>query len=162
MGAVRISNSDLAKLQKKAKRPDLEGQLWAQLVAAGLAKHFVRQYAFSPDRPTWDYRKVALPGDRKPKWQWVKIEKRRQWKFDFACVELKLAIEVNGASFAAGRHNRGVGAARDNVKLSEAAIDGWTVVIADGNAIRDGVALDLIRLAFSRPKSAPAQLRMAV
>jgi len=52
----------------------------------------------------------------------------RRWRFDFALVDHKIAVEVEGATWAAGRHTRGAGYAKDCEKYNSAACLGWTVL----------------------------------
>lgn len=57
-----------------------------------------------------------------------KFHPKRKWRFDRAAPDLKLAIEIEGATFAQGRHTRGVGYAGDCEKYNAAALAGWVVV----------------------------------
>lgn len=52
----------------------------------------------------------------------------RRWRFDFAWVEDKVAVEIDGGAFVAGRHTRGAGFERDHEKLNEATVRGWKVL----------------------------------
>lgn len=52
----------------------------------------------------------------------------RQWKFDFAWPDYKVALEIEGGAWTRGRHTRGAGYIRDMEKYSEAAILGWCVL----------------------------------
>ena len=52
----------------------------------------------------------------------------RKWRFDFAWPSHKLALEVEGGAFTAGRHTRGVGFTKDLEKYSEAAAMGWRII----------------------------------
>lgn len=82
---------------------------------------------------------------------------RRRWRFDFAYfLPYKLAIEVDGGVWAGGRHVRGTGYTRDCEKLNAAAIAGWRVLRFTGDMVRDGRALDTIRLALHLPEMASA------
>lgn len=58
-----------------------------------------------------------------------KFSKQRKFKFDYALVESKIAIEINGGQWIAGRHNRGgKGYESDLTKLNLAQLLGWTVL----------------------------------
>lgn len=52
----------------------------------------------------------------------------RRWRFDFAWPEQKLAVEIDGAVYAAGRHTRGSGFRRDAEKLNTAVLLGWRLL----------------------------------
>jgi hypothetical protein len=52
----------------------------------------------------------------------------RAWRFDFAWLDWKIAIERDGGAFVGGRHSRGAGMRADNDKLNEAQIRGWLVL----------------------------------
>ncbi len=75
--------------------------------------------------------------------------KPRRWRFDLCYPELKLAIEVEGGTWSGGRHTRGQGFEDDCEKYSIAAIEGWSIIRVTGRMIRDGVAIDLLHLAFT-------------
>ena len=51
----------------------------------------------------------------------------RRWRFDFAHLPSKTAIEIDGSVFMFGRHTRGAGYTNDCEKLNEAAALGWLV-----------------------------------
>lgn len=52
----------------------------------------------------------------------------RRWRFDYACKELKLAVEVNGGNFVGGRHINPVSLSKEYEKIGQAAADGWCVI----------------------------------
>ena len=52
----------------------------------------------------------------------------RKWRADFAHVESRTLIEVEGGIYIQGRHNRPQGFAADAEKYLEAALDGWRVL----------------------------------
>ena len=49
----------------------------------------------------------------------------REWRFDFAIPERRVAIEVEGGVWNGGRHFRPEGWLRDMEKYNEAAASGW-------------------------------------
>jgi very-short-patch-repair endonuclease len=69
----------------------------------------------------------------------------RQWRFDFAWPNRLIAVEVEGGTYAAGRHSRGSGFQADCVKYAEAAIAGWRVLRVTTGMVESGQAIDLIR-----------------
>ena len=54
----------------------------------------------------------------------------RKWRADFAHVESRTLVEVEGGIFikGGGRHNRAAGFIADAEKYLEAFLDGWNVV----------------------------------
>jgi very-short-patch-repair endonuclease len=60
----------------------------------------------------------------------VKFHPSRRWRADFAHLDSRTLIEIEGGIFLAGggRHNRGSGYAKDAEKYLEAALLGWTVL----------------------------------
>ena len=52
----------------------------------------------------------------------------RKWRFDYAFSDLKVAIEIDGAVWTQGRHNRPAGYLADIEKLNTAASMGWLVL----------------------------------
>lgn len=52
----------------------------------------------------------------------------RKWRFDFAWLDQKVALEVEGGIWIGGGHNRGKGFAKDIEKYNEAVRLGWRVL----------------------------------
>ena len=52
----------------------------------------------------------------------------RKWRLDYAWPELKIALEVHGATYKGGRHVTGKGFANDREKMNEAQLLGWIVI----------------------------------
>jgi hypothetical protein len=52
----------------------------------------------------------------------------RKWRFDFAWLEQKVALEVEGGIWIAGGHSRGSGQVKDHEKMNNAALLGWYVL----------------------------------
>jgi very-short-patch-repair endonuclease len=77
----------------------------------------------------------------------------RKWRFDFAYVPQRIAIEVDGGVFVHGRHSRGVGVENDCEKYAEALVLGWRVLRITPRMIRDGRAVQWVeRLLKGIPK----------
>jgi very-short-patch-repair endonuclease len=69
----------------------------------------------------------------------------RKWRFDFAWPDLKLAVEVEGQTWHAGRHTRGSGFEKDCEKYAEAAILGWRVIRVTADMVVDGRGIGFVR-----------------
>lgn len=57
-----------------------------------------------------------------------KFHPTRKWRFDFAFIDQKVAVEIQGGSFSQGGHNRGTGQDKDHKKINEAQKLGWMVL----------------------------------
>jgi len=53
----------------------------------------------------------------------------RKWHLDFAWVDRRIAVEVNGGLYVTGRHNRGAQLEQEFEKLNEACRLGWDVFL---------------------------------
>ena len=87
-----------------------------------------------------DIKRLKLPI---PEREW-RFHPTRKWRFDFSWPGDKVACEVEGATWANGRHNRGSGFEADCIKYGEAAILGWRIIRVTKAMIEDGRAVDLI------------------
>lgn len=52
----------------------------------------------------------------------------RQWRFDYAWPQKKIALEIEGGVFTQGRHSRGAGMVGDMEKYNNAAVLGWRII----------------------------------
>ena len=100
---------------------DLELELLAQIRMVGLPE------------PVREYR--AIPG--------------RRFRFDFAWVEQRLLVEVQGAIFVKGGHSSGVGIMRDHEKNNLAVLNGWRVIYVNSKTIDSGKAIRDIETALT-------------
>ena len=91
----------------------------------------LRAASVPPPIPEW---KFALP---------------RQWRFDYAWPDRKVAVEVDGGTWVHGRHSRATGQEKDMEKNNAAAIAGWLVIHVTGAMIEDGRALAVIEAALA-------------
>lgn len=72
----------------------------------------------------------------------------RKWRFDFAFIEQKIAIEAEGGVWTGGRHTRGGGFERDCEKYAEAVLLGWRVFRFTSSHIQNGYAISVIKRAL--------------
>ena len=105
----------------------LEDQLLFQLRAAGLPPP-VAEYRFAPPR---------------------------RWRFDFAYLLAKIAVEVEGGVHAHSRHTTGVGFTNDCLKYNAATLAGWRVFRFTAAQIEDLSALTTITAALAQPAPSP-------
>jgi len=59
-----------------------------------------------------------------------KFHPKRKWRFDLACPEQRIAIEIEGGVFIKGAHGSITGILRDVEKYNEATSLGWRVIRA--------------------------------
>ena len=52
----------------------------------------------------------------------------KDWRFDVAIIDHKIAIELEGGVFTRGRHSRGMGMVGDINKYNAATVNGWSLV----------------------------------
>ncbi len=68
----------------------------------------------------------------------------RRWRFDYAFIAQRLAVEIDGGGFVNGRHSRGSGIEKDCEKLAEALALGWRVLRVTPKHVKSGQALTWI------------------
>lgn len=72
----------------------------------------------------------------------------RKFKFDRAWVPEKVAVDINGGTFARMGHSTGTGIERDCVKACLAGVNGWLYLPLTKHMIEDGRAVDIIAIAL--------------
>jgi hypothetical protein len=70
---------------------------------------------------------------------------KRKWRFDFAFLERKIAVEIEGGTWINGRHNRGSSIAKDFEKYNAAASLGWLVYRFTTDMVMSGEAIEMMR-----------------
>lgn len=78
----------------------------------------------------------------------------RNWRFDWALVDLKIGIEYQGGMLMVkSGHSSIMGQSRDWEKFNEAQIRGWIVICVNPKTIDNGTAIEqLIRAIKVRTK----------
>lgn len=77
-----------------------------------------------------------------------KFHDTRKWRFDFAWVKQKVALEVDGGVWVQGRHSRGSGLVQEHEKMNHAASAGWKVFRATPQNVADLSLYSLIKEAL--------------
>jgi very-short-patch-repair endonuclease len=80
----------------------------------------------------------------------------RRWRADFAHLESRTLIEIEGGIYVNGRHNRGAGFAADLEKYLEASLAGWRVVRLGPNELTAENLNRLVVLVGGAGSCAPA------
>lgn len=68
----------------------------------------------------------------------------RRWRFDFAFIPQKIAVECEGGTWMNGRHNRGYGIEKDMEKYNRAVMLGWKVLRFSKKMIQDRTAINMV------------------
>lgn len=68
----------------------------------------------------------------------------RKFRFDFCWPNRMLAVEIDGATYSYGRHNRGKGYENDCFKMALALSMGWSVYRFTTGMVADGTAISFI------------------
>lgn len=66
----------------------------------------------------------------------------RDWRFDFACHHICLAVEIEGGAWVGGRHTRGKGFEDDLRKYGKAMRLGWMIYRCSPRMVESGEAYD--------------------
>lgn len=74
----------------------------------------------------------------------------RQWRFDLAAPELRIAIEIEGGVFRGGRHTRGRGYVRDMEKYNAAVTRGWRMLRYTPKQMAAGAFCDDVAAVIAR------------
>lgn len=62
----------------------------------------------------------------------------RLFRFDYAWLDQKIALEVEGGTWTGGRHGRGKGMKSDMEKYNRAVLMGWRVLRCTPDQLRSG------------------------
>ena len=73
-----------------------------------------------------------------------KFHPTRKWRFDYALIYAKIAIEVEGGVWSNGRHTRGKGFLGDMEKYNEATSMGWRIIRVTPDSLISNNTLRLI------------------
>lgn len=122
----------------RRRRHQTAAELWAREEAAAKRREL-------EDRLAFQIKALGLPEPQRE----FRFDKVRLWRFDFAWVDFSLAVEVEGAVWAGGRHTRGAGFEADVDKYNAAACLGWQVLRFTATHVRSGAAIRRIEDALT-------------
>lgn len=72
----------------------------------------------------------------------------REWRFDYAWIEERLALEVDGGLFVHGGHNRGGFILKTHEKQNAAAELGWRILHCVPKTLRTTATIELLQRAM--------------
>lgn len=75
-------------------------------------------------------------------------EKPRKWALDFAFLEHRIALEVEGGYAIGGRHTSAKGFLADAEKYNTLALLGWRLLRVTPRDVKSGAALTLVQRAL--------------
>lgn len=152
MGAFRWTPEAVAEFEKKKQQWEKEGKVTTHKIArAGetLNKNSGLKRKNGWLEPLLDKLRVAkIP---EPTLE-HRFHGERKWRFDLCWPPEKLALEVEGGIWVAGRHSRGKGMEADMEKYAEATILGWSVLRASVGQVKDGTAVEWVKRALDEKK----------
>lgn len=73
----------------------------------------------------------------------------RRWRFDYAILPHKIAVEVEGGAWTYGRHTRPQGFMADMEKYNQAALMGWRVFRVTPQELCSEKTLSIVRKAVA-------------
>jgi very-short-patch-repair endonuclease len=74
----------------------------------------------------------------------------RRWRLDYAFVEQKLGVEIEGGVFTQGRHTRGKGFLGDLEKYNTLTVMGWHLLRFTPAQVKGGLAVRTVTEFFRR------------
>ncbi len=98
------------------------------------------------DLLAWHIKTWGLPEPERE----YRFDPVRLWRLDFAWPAFHLAVEIEGLTYAGGRHQRIAGFQADEDKYNAAQLAGWTMLRFSGRAIRSAFAVRAIQVALQQ------------
>lgn len=78
----------------------------------------------------------------------------RQWRFDYAWTDHRVALEVEGGVWTGGRHVRGKGMIEDMEKYNAATLRNWRLLRVTPSQLCTAETIDMLRAALSQGRAA--------
>jgi very-short-patch-repair endonuclease len=94
-------------------------------------------------------------------WSEYRFMEKRRYRFDFAHIRTKTAIEINGGRWIKSGHNSPSGLLRDYEKLNLAVLEGWQVFLLADAMINQNWIDKIAKYMKSKMRSLPKNDRIA-
>lgn len=115
----------------------LEDRLLSRMIAHGI------------QAPKREYKFIGvLFGSGRAAQKQIKQAGLKNWRFDFAWPDRKIAVEVEGGTWVKGRHVQPKGYADDCDKYNHATMLGWSVYRFTSDMVSSGRAIGTLRVIF--------------
>ena len=75
---------------------------------------------------------------------------KRRWRFDYANIEKKIAIEIEGGAWSGGRHTRGKGFIGDMEKYNMAVAECWAVLRFTPSQMKESKTYEFIKMVIEK------------
>lgn len=72
----------------------------------------------------------------------------RRWRVDYAWVDAKVALEIEGGIWEQGRHNRPVSMIKEMAKYNRLSVLGWRLIRCTPQDVKDGSIFETVRQAL--------------
>ena len=131
-------------VRRPTRKPERElspAELWAREEAAARRRALEEKLA-------QHIRAWGLPTPERE----FRFDPGRLWRIDFAWPAFRLAVEVEGLTYAGGRHQRIAGYERDEEKHNALQLAGWTLLRFSAGPIRSGFAIRAIEVALEQAR----------
>lgn len=125
----------MPRRRKKGQPSDLEAEFSHRIRVADLPMPET-ELRFAAERVG------SAPGMR----QRLKKYGLKDWRFDFAWREHKVAVELNGGNYVQGRHSNATQLTGEYQKINKAQQLGWVVLIFDRKLVESGEALRQLKI----------------
>jgi len=142
------------KQRNRATSSKWESQFALHLHADGIPPG-AREFRFCADAVGW----LDMDAKERRKIPLRRLLRRaglRDFRFDFAWPDRKIAVEIDGAIAKGGQggHTSIKGYTDDRQKDCEAAVLGWTVIRVTGQMVKTGYAINVLSRLFKRRRTA--------
>ncbi len=123
------------KALKKANRESKLERFFAFSLKACGYNQFITEYRFGAE---------SAGGPGKGLRKRLNAAGLKDWRFDFADPDNRVAVEIEGGVFVGGRHITGAGYRADCEKYNAATVLGWSLLRFTDREIKNGHALKIL------------------